>query len=438
MSTKVLNPAAAQEPRPQEGAGRIAVWSAVAAAWIARLAVIFVTRSYLFPPPAPVHDPAKLHWQFGFEIGRVARSIAEGHGFGSPFHGFTGLTAWYPPVYPYLLAGIFKIFGVYSTPSGVVILSLNSLFAALTCLPLFFLAERTAGRKVAIAATWLWALTPIFFPFDTRWAWETSLSTLLLMVALWAAFRLAESGDWRSWFGNGILWGVIALTNTSLLSLMPFALGWACWNSRARIRSRGLALAFVVMFLTVLPWMARNHAVMGRWIFVRDNFWAEMRFGNADQARGIWLGWMNPTINDVELDHYRAVGELQYIAEKKQAVVNFVSEHPAFFLDLCVRRFAFFWCNIPSNWEEDLSAHDVLLDQWWIICFSALAWTGMVLMLRRRPRHGWLLAPALLIYPCLYYLASADVRYRHPIEPVMLIFSAYSVHLALRERRPAV
>jgi 4-amino-4-deoxy-L-arabinose transferase-like glycosyltransferase len=234
-----------------------------------------------------------------------------------------------------------------------------------------------------------------------------------------------------------------------LLSLMPFALAWAWWRARPKVRTGGVLLALAVMLLTVLPWMVRNHSVMGRWIFVRDNFWAELRFGNAEPSRGIWLGWMNPTINDLELARYREVGELQYIAEKRTAVLEFIRRRPLFFLDLCLRRFFFFWCNIPSNWEEDLSPHEVLRDQWWVICFSALAWVGMIRMLQRRapapPGLGWLLAPALLVYPCLYYIASADPRYRHPIEPVMLVLAASAVAAALQHgpssvtarRRPA-
>jgi len=51
-------------------------------------------------------DPFVLeHWAFG----RIARSIASGHGYGSPFAD-TGLSALLPPVYSYLLAGIFEIF----------------------------------------------------------------------------------------------------------------------------------------------------------------------------------------------------------------------------------------------------------------------------------------------------------------------------------------
>lgn len=410
--------------RPRQG--RAAVYGAVAAGLFVRTAIILITKSYLFPPTGPL-PPSKAHWFFGFEIGRVARSIAEGQGFGSPFHGWTGPTAWYPPVYPYLLAGVFKLFGVYSVASGVFILSLNSLFAALTCLPIYFLANRAAGQRVALWSAWLWALVPMFFTFDVKWAWETSFSTLLLAIALVVSVKLAEVADWRPWFAAGVLWGVVALTNTALLSLMPFALAWSWWNSTAKGRTRGVLIAFAVMFLSCVPWMARNRAVMGQWIFVRDNFWAEMRFGNADQSRGIWLGWMNPTNNDTELAHYARVGELQYIAEKKQATLDFIGRNPRFFANLCLRRFFLYWCDLPTNWEEDLSAHDVIADQWWVICFSALAWTGMVLMLRRSFRVALLLAPALLVYPCLYYIASADPRYRHPVEPIMVVFAVYAV-----------
>lgn len=414
------------EVRSPQHVSRTQVYAAVAAGFLARLAVILVTKSYLFPPTAPL-PPGKANWFFGFEIGRVARSIAEGQGFGSPFHGWTGPTAWYPPVYPYLLAGVFKIFGVYSVASGICILSLNSLFAALTCVPIYFLAQRAAGRRVALWAAWLWAVVPIFFTFDVKWAWETSLSTLLLATALVMSTKLAEAADWRQWFAAGVLWGVIALTNTSLLSLMPFSLAWSWWNSRNLVRTRGVPIAFAVMFFSCVPWMVRNHAVMGKWIFVRDNFWAEMRFGNADQSRGLWLGWMNPTNNDVELAHYAKIGELPYIAEKKQATIEFIRRNPGFFANLCLRRFFLYWCDLPTNWEEDLSPHDIVVDQWSTICFSALAWTGMVLMLWRRPRFGLLLAPALLVYPCLYYIASADPRYRHPVEPVMVILGVFAI-----------
>src|SRR5260370_24321545 len=87
-------------------------------------------------------DPSQDHWVFGWETGRVARSIATGHGFSSPYSEPTGPTALIPPVYTYLVAGVFKILGVYTTASSLVILPLNNLFSSLTCLPVYLIARR--------------------------------------------------------------------------------------------------------------------------------------------------------------------------------------------------------------------------------------------------------------------------------------------------------
>jgi hypothetical protein len=67
-------------------------------------------------------DPARDHWRFGWETGRIARSLASGHGFGSPFFGWTGPTAWMGPIYPAMVAGVFKIFGIYTAASAWIIL----------------------------------------------------------------------------------------------------------------------------------------------------------------------------------------------------------------------------------------------------------------------------------------------------------------------------
>src|SRR5436305_14720075 len=58
------------------------------------------------------------NFTFGWEMGRIGRSIALGQGFSNPFNETTGLTAWEPPLYPYLIAAVFKVFGIYSHASA--------------------------------------------------------------------------------------------------------------------------------------------------------------------------------------------------------------------------------------------------------------------------------------------------------------------------------
>jgi len=41
--------------------------------------------------------PGNDNFEFGWEMGRVARSIALGQGFSNPYEGNTGPTAWEPP-----------------------------------------------------------------------------------------------------------------------------------------------------------------------------------------------------------------------------------------------------------------------------------------------------------------------------------------------------
>ena len=90
--------------------------------------------------------PRRSSEPYGFEAGRIAESIASGRGFSSPLLLVTtGPTAYLCPIYPYLLAGIFKIWGIYSFKSEVIAQALNCLFAALTVFPIFAVAKRTFG-----------------------------------------------------------------------------------------------------------------------------------------------------------------------------------------------------------------------------------------------------------------------------------------------------
>ena len=63
--------------------------------------------------------PDEDHLQFGWEMGRIARALATGYGYADPFTGHSGPTAWSPPLYPLLIAAVFKVFGVYHSGLGV-------------------------------------------------------------------------------------------------------------------------------------------------------------------------------------------------------------------------------------------------------------------------------------------------------------------------------
>jgi len=116
---------------------------------------------------------------FGFEMGRVGRAVALGQGFSNPYGGNTGPSAWEPPLYPYLIGGVFKIFGVYTYASAWVLLSINSLLAALTTIPVYLIAHRTFGARVALWSARAWALNPYIWYWSIHWIWDTTFTCLL-------------------------------------------------------------------------------------------------------------------------------------------------------------------------------------------------------------------------------------------------------------------
>ena len=107
------------------------------------LAVRLVVMAFLYQEQL---DPARDHWKFGYETGRIARSLVEGKGFANPLFSDTGPTAWMTPVYPAIAAGVFKVFGIYTKASALVMLSFNGLTSALTAIPIFLFSRRSFGE----------------------------------------------------------------------------------------------------------------------------------------------------------------------------------------------------------------------------------------------------------------------------------------------------
>ena len=231
-------------------------------------------------------SPARDHFAFGFEMGRVARSIALGQGFSSPYPEPSGPTALVPPLYPYLLAGVFRLFGIYTVASALAMLTLNNVFSALTCLPVFYTARIVFGQRPAVWAGWAWAFFPYAIGIPNIWIWETPLTTLLLSLLVLATFHLEGRGRLRSWLAYGLLWGVATMSSPAVLSVMPFLWIWI-WNRNRRRGTRcgpQAAVAALALIACVSPWLIRNYLVFGR-VLLRSNFALEFLVGNDQHPR---------------------------------------------------------------------------------------------------------------------------------------------------------
>src|SRR5208282_6093567 len=231
----------------REKDGVLAFGPMVVAGLAVRLAVIpFLYHEWL--------DPFVLeHWAFG----RVARSLVAGHGFGNVFAD-TGPTAVVSPGYAYLLAGVFRLLGTYTPASIITALALNSVFSALTCIPVFLLARRCFGVRAAKWTGWGWAFSPYGIYYGADWAWSTCLVTLLLAVLFLWALRLEDSGGLWGWLGFGALGGLAALTEPVVLSVVPLLGLWTCWQRWRKRQSWALPLTAAAFgaLAVMAPWFA--------------------------------------------------------------------------------------------------------------------------------------------------------------------------------------
>ena len=121
---------------------------------------------------------------------------------------------------------------------------------------------------------------------------------------------------------------------------------------------------------------------------------------------------------------FRELGEIRFMDEKKIEVQQFIREHPGEFLWFTVKRAVYFWIAPPQ--AAIVAGYDLMISRHVNFPLAALfALAGLWLTIRNRVRGALLLACFLLIYPLPYYLVNPFPRYKHPIEPVMLMLIVY-------------
>jgi len=385
--------------------------------------------------------PGDDHFEFGWEMGRVARSIALGHGFSSPYEGNTGPTAWEPPLYPYLMAAVFKIFGVYTQASAWVLLSINSLLATLTCIPIFFIAHRTFDERVAVWSAYAWALNPYIWYWSIHWIWDTTFTPLVLACAFLVALKLAHGApdafvrgapldgrarpplresEFRTWILFGALFSIGGLANPTMLAFLPFCGLWI-WRQRYQRglpSLGGVVLSSVIFFAVLSPWVVRNYEVFGRFVFLRDDFGLQLRLGNGPYADGMLMAYLQPNLNKLELEKFQTMGELAYSEWCKQQAFDWIASHPGRFAVISLKRFFYYWNGVPRP-TGSVSSVDFRSSAF--LATSILALWGLGRAIRQKRPAAWLFAGLVLTYPTVYYFVFPHARYRHPIEPELVI-----------------
>ena len=355
----------------------------------------------------------------GMEMGLLAKSLLAGQGLSSPFGPPTGPTAFIAPGYPILIAGIFKIFGVYSFASVLAVLAIQIALNIVT----IWLAMRVAcelfGRRTALVSGWIWACSLPLLWLPTIF-WDTSISICALLAFFWLALRLRRQPARNRWIRMGGACGLLGLLNPALLPVLIAVMVWTAWQTWRRYRP-GIALALLVAAIVYSPWPIRNAFAFHAFVPLRTTVGFELWMGNRPHSAGFLDESLFPMFNPSELADYRRMGEIAYTAHKSDLARNYILHHSKQFTELTLRRVTRFWIGTGTQGGS------------WLFVFHAtpeslLGLTGLWLLLRSgRTADAALFLIPVLLFPLPYYITHAEFRYRLVIDPELAILAAYSL-----------
>lgn len=185
-----------------------------------------------------------------------------------------------PPVFPLLLAGLFKAAPVnWSMPTGqfwryqpeVIIGTFNQALFFAALLLVYRLALRLFDRPVGLLAMVLMALTELFWEFTTS-GLSTMLLIVLFLILIDLLLRFEEAGReetpsksrlLRLAVGAGLLVVAMALTRYSMgWLILPVAL-FLGWTAPGSVRVPAVLVAVVLFLAGLSPWVMRNYQLCG-------------------------------------------------------------------------------------------------------------------------------------------------------------------------------
>ncbi len=332
------------------------------------------------------------------------------------------------PVYPVFLAGIYALFGEKILAVRIA----ESVLGAALAVLIAVLAGRIAGAKVGVLAGLLWSVYPMAV-FIAGLVYPETVATTLLACAVLCMVTTAEQElTPKRVLMGGALFGLAALTKPIVLATIGVTTLWLIYWGRARRLS--LAALFVAAAaLPLAPWTARNFFVHGGLVIVEPRLVKNLP----------WIG------------EFPAQGANGGPATKTEAI----AQRPGEFAVHFAREFAHFWELYPQRVQMSRPAfreqmrerdprivRDTGLRTDWTrlvsllsvgpIFLFALIGAGMM-WLRREQRQAFsLLALTILSFAVGYSFFYAKTRYRIPVEPYIVIMSAYGLNRVLQSFKP--
>lgn len=375
----------------------------------------------------------------------LAKNVAGGKGF----VGADGrCTARRPPVYPLVLGITYKIFGPHKIYGRL----LQVLMGTAVVFLVFPLTKKYFGTGTACTAVTLAAFNP-FLITVSGYLLNENLYTLLVLGAMVLVPRPADLTAGRGGvLGAAALLAAAALTRHTavLLAVWMLLAGLIFGAGRTRKRMKTGLLTSGLFLLLLLPWSARNYFRLGEWVGISTYGGIAYYQGNNPRAVdfSLYRGGAAPPWFLPMYDRIASATEAEGDRLAWRMGNEFLSHNWRYLPKLLWCKFYRFWrvktdvgfTKDKSRWwwnEESILpqlARGPDVGRLYAATVFPLFAAGIALT-RRRWKELLFLYGVVVTHTIMALVFFGSIRGRIPVEPVVAVFAAVTVHWAWRQLR---
>lgn len=358
------------------------------------------------------------------------------------------------PLYPYLLAFIYKISG----SSMAFAVFVQHVVGSVTCILVYLLARQFFAARIALLAGLLAALYWPLIYFEGDLLIVTLIVALDILALLTLTLALKRS-DGRLFFVCGLVTGLSAIARPSILIfaiVVPLGLYLTTTRRGKPERDhRWLRRSVLVMAgiaVVVMPVIVRNYVVGRDVVPIASQGGVNFYIGNNPSANGTearvpgaradLYGTYQGAIELAEQDLGRSLKPSEVSNYYFKKGVQFLLSSPEDAFALTLKKLYLFWAAIERSnskyiqffWRE-FGLGKVPLPGFWLV--GPLGLLGGFLLWGRR-RDLVFLYLFVISYSIGVIVFFVNGRFRLPVVPVLIIFSSYSLmylYSALRKHR---
>ncbi|MFZ0547951.1 MAG: glycosyltransferase family 39 protein [Candidatus Promineifilaceae bacterium] len=376
----------------------------------------------------------------------LAQRIVEGHGFtfGETWWPATAAntpTAHWSFLYVFFLTAIYKIVG----PSALIARLLQAIIVGILHPYLAYRLGKTIFNKpVGLVTAGITAVYTYFVYYAAAVMTEAFYITAILIALnlLIALSKTEQTG--RGWprirlaLFLGLVLGAVVLLRQLFLLVVPFLFLWLWWNRYKNGRKLPLletAVPIGIIILMIIPFTIFNYSRFDRFVLLNTNAGYAFYWGNHPIYGTHFISILPPemgTYRDLipaELRRQR-LDEAALDQELLRRGIGFVTDDPVRYILLSISRipaYFVFWPSADSGLLSNLSRLGSFT------LFLPFMLYGLILSLYRVRGIRYLQSPEALLllfallYTAIHLLTWALIRYRLPVDAVMIVFAGSAV-----------